>query len=198
MKIVDKQVLLDSTSGELGTFIQTFVSEIEAAIKVVVWPSGSDIFTIYPEKKANGVTPIKDGCMQYLESVGWVLERRLAIVNGMRPGSIDAVKEFDNGKRFAMEWETGNIASSHRALNKMALAILQGQLMGGILVLPSRAMYKYLTDHVGNYREIKPYIPLWQSIPIEEGYLAIIVIEHDAESMEVPPIVKGTDGRTLR
>ena len=33
---------------------------------------------------------------------------------------------------FAVEWETGNIASSHRAMNKMALALKQVRIAGGI------------------------------------------------------------------
>ncbi|MFS3941671.1 hypothetical protein ACL9SS_09830 [Bacillus subtilis] len=42
-----------------------------------------------------------------------------------RPGPIHAVKILNNDKDiFAGEWETGNIASSHRALNKITTGIL--------------------------------------------------------------------------
>ncbi|MGA1841038.1 MAG: hypothetical protein ACMUIU_10470 [bacterium] len=39
---------------------------------------------------------------------------------------------------FCVEWETGNISSSHRAINKMALGIIRDILIGGILIVPTR------------------------------------------------------------
>jgi hypothetical protein len=36
------------------------------------------------------------------------------------------------------------ISSSHRALNKMVMGILNGTLIGGALVLPTRELYNYL------------------------------------------------------
>jgi hypothetical protein len=108
------------------------------------------------------------------------------------------VKKMSDGRYFAIEWETGNISSSHRALNKMAVGLLDGMLVGGILILPSRDMYRYLTDRIGNYAEIEPYFPVWKNLQIQEGVLAVIEIEHDALSVDVPPIRKGTDGRALR
>jgi hypothetical protein len=101
-------------------------------------------------------------------------------------------------KFFAVEWETGNISSSHRALNKMAVGLIEKVIEGGILILPSRDMYYFLTDRVGNFSELEPYFPVWKNLNISEGVLAIIEIEHDAISMEVSPIKKGTDGRALR
>lgn len=98
---------------------------------------------------------------------------------------------------FALEWETGNISSTHRALNKMTLGLLKGLLIGGVLIVPTRAMYKYLTDRVGNYPEIEPYFPLGRALRIDEGLLAVFAIEHDAVSKSAPRIPKGTDGRAL-
>lgn len=92
--------------------------------------------------------------MQHLSSLGWGLETCLDIATLRRPGPIDATIPVGN-RLFCMEWETGNISSSHRALNKMALGILKGLLIGGALVLPTRAMYKYFTDRVGNFAEIE-------------------------------------------
>ena len=83
-------------------------------------------------------------------------------------------------------------------MNKMAVGLLDGVLAGGILVLPSREMYQYLTDRIGNYAEIEPYFPVWKNLQIQEGVLAVIEIEHDALSTDVPTIRKGTDGRALR
>lgn len=120
----------------------------------------------------------------------------MKIGNGVGAGKIDAVRETDFGP-FAMEWETGNISSSHRSLNKMALGIIQGTLAGGALVVPSRKLYTYLTDRVGNVRELEPYYPLWNHVLTCDGLLLVLVIEHDDESHSVPRIQKGTDGRAL-
>jgi hypothetical protein len=98
---------------------------------------------------------------------------------------------------FALEWETGNISSSHRAVNKMVLGLLRGVLLGTALVLPSRKLYPYLTDRIGNYEELEPYFDVWRAVEIQEGFLAVFVIEHDAVDSSVPRIMKGTDGRAL-
>jgi hypothetical protein len=99
---------------------------------------------------------------------------------------------------FGVEWETGNISSSHRAMNKMALAIINQVLVGGILILPTRGMYRYLTDRVGNFPELAPYFPLWRSLRVTKGFLAVVAVEHDAASKHVPRIPKGTNGRALQ
>jgi Restriction endonuclease BamHI len=98
----------------------------------------------------------------------------------------------------AIEWETGNISSSHRALNKMALGLMKRLLIAGVLIVPSRKLYKFLTDRVGNFDELAPYLDLWAAVPCSEGVLEIVVVEQDAESKRVPKIPKGTDGRALR
>ena len=176
-------------------------THIHDAVARVDWPPGSGAFTIYPEsgKKrglGNGVKPIKDGLMMELHSLGWNLEEPLDIASLSRPGKLDAVLYTSHGP-VALEWETGNISSSHRALNKMALGLLKGVLACGILIVPSRILYPYLTDRIGNYAELEPYIDLWRSIPCKSGILEIVVIEHDATSVEVPRIPKGTSGRAL-
>ena len=135
--------------------------------------------------------------MAHLKSLGWSLEVTVDIATLKKPGPMDAT--YPVGDRlFCVEWETGNISSSHRAINKMALGILKKILIGGVLVLPTRAMYKYLTDRVGNFPELEPYFPLWRALKVEEGLLAVIAIEHDAVSRSVPRIPKGTDGRALQ
>ncbi len=194
MKIIRTEVLLKNGRFYDSAEFRQLTSEIEEAIAKVVWPLGNNLFAINPTRKGNGVKPIKNGCMSYLEDSGWLLENRLKITSEMRPGPLDATKNLSNGKMFALEWETGNISSSHRAVNKMALGILEGVLSGGILILPSRKMYNYLTDRVGNYQEISPYFPVWSSLGITTGYLGIIEIEHDIEDQDSPLIRKGTDG----
>ena len=190
MKVTNIEVLIKS-----GTLPQlnTIMSEIDAAIKTVVWPPKSDKFTINPKPKGNGVKPIKNECMTHLHSKGWQLEKKLSIKADMRPGPIDAIKNV-GGKAFALEWETGNISSSHRAINKMVLGMLERALIGGVLILPSRNMYNYLTDRVGNFQELRPYFSAWKNFNIKDGYLAVIEIEHDATDSKAPLIPKGTDG----
>ncbi|MCK5724343.1 MAG: hypothetical protein KAI84_17555, partial [Gammaproteobacteria bacterium] len=175
---------------------------IVQAIKSVEWPPGSGSFTLYDESgkergKGSGVKPIKEACMHKLKSFGWQLETRLDIATVVRPGPMDATFPVRD-RLFCVEWETGNISSSHRAINKMALGILKKILIGGALIVPTREMYNYLTDRVGNFREIQPYFPLWKALHVDEGLLVVIAIEHDAVSKDVPRIKKGTDGRALQ
>lgn len=190
MKVTRHEVLINS--GHVPQLKST-INDVESAIKKVVWPLNSTDFTINPTPKGNGVKPIKKECMDHLKSKDWTLEKRLAIKADMRPGPLDAVKTIGTST-FALEWETGNISSSHRAVNKMVLGMLERVLIGGILVLPSRNMYKYLTDRVGNFQELSPYFTAWKNFNIKDGYLAVIEIEHDSTDADTPLIPKGTDG----
>ena len=104
---------------------------------------GSDNFILFPKRKANGVVPIKKNFVKFLEDKGWESEYRMKIASRLRPGPVDAVKFLPENRYFAVEWETGNISSSHRAINKMAIGLLDGVIEGGILILPSRNMYQY-------------------------------------------------------
>lgn len=201
MKIVKTERLIDA-----GTFSQSHTwNEIEShifqAIKSIEWPLGSGSFTIRRESgkkrgQGSGVKPIKQAFMQRLKSLGWHLETKVDIATVSRPGPMDATYMV-NDRLFCVEWETGNISSSHRSVNKMALGIQKKVLIGGALILPTREMYQYLTDRVGNFRELSPYFPLWKSLAVDEGLLLVIAIEHDAVSDNVPRIKKGTDGRAL-
>jgi restriction endonuclease BamHI len=195
MKIVHIERLIDE--GRISSTLDwhRVEQDILNAIATIEWPPNSGSFTLHPERNGNGVVPIKEACMIYLKSQQWIPEYKLSAIG---TGKIDAVRHTNQGY-FGFEWETGNISSSHRAMNKMALALLKNVIAGGILVLPSRNMYKYLTDRIGNFSELQPYFPLWQSLnkTINKGILEIIVIEHDAISLDVPRISKGTDGRAL-
>ena len=201
MKIVQEVTLI--SAGEYARSKEWGLTRasLHKAIKEVDWPPGSGSFTIYPEsgkkrRKGNGVKPIKNKLMKELRLHGWKLEEPLDIAVSHRPGKLDAILPTRYGP-VALEWETGNISSSHRALNKMALGLLKGVLAGGILVVPSRELYKYLTDRVGNITELEPYIDLWKSLPCQSGILEIVVVEHDATSRKVRRIPKGTSGRAL-
>jgi hypothetical protein len=146
--------------------------------------------------QGSGVKPIKDAFILCLRNHGWNAPQKLDIATPRRPGPVDAA--YPVGDRFfALEWETGNISSSHRSLNKMVLGMMKGVLVGGALIVPTRAMYEYLTDRVGNYEELEPYFDLWRRASVEDGLLVVIAIEQDGVSKDVPRIPKGTNGRAL-
>lgn len=171
-------------------------SEIRSAIDLIVYPPGASNFTINPIRHGNGVKPIKNACVSALqENFGWELETKITYAT-RSPGRVDATKRL-NGDFFALEWETGNISSSHRAVNKMVLGLLRGVFLGSALVLPSRKLYAYLTDRISNYEELEPYFDVWRAVNINEGFLEIFVVEHDAIDSNIPTITKGTDGRAL-
>lgn len=203
MKIVRTDILLDAGDVSKSPEWTRRYGEICKAIKTIEWPPGSGSFTLYdePGKKrgmGNGVTPIKVACMARLkEDFGWNLETGIKVGTVKLKGRVDATCLMGD-RLLAVEWETGNISSSHRALNKMCLGLLNGTLIGGVLILPTRNMYRNLTDRVGNIAEVEPYFPLWGALPIAKGILTIVVIEHDAVSREVPRIPKGTDGRAMQ
>ncbi|RCJ23147.1 restriction endonuclease [Nostoc sp. ATCC 43529] len=196
MKIVREVSLISVGNFEESNDWSIIRAEIRDAISLIVHPPGTSSFTINPTKHGNGVKPIKDACTIALrDKFGWSLETSITYAT-RSPGKVDATKVIDN-YLFALEWETGNISSSHRAVNKLCLGLLRGVFLGAVLVLPSRKLYPYLTDRIGNYEELEPYFDIWRPVSIEEGFLAIIVIEHDRLDENVPKITKGTDGRAL-
>lgn len=187
VKHIDTHVIIDNGFGLSKELVQVNL-DVLAGIDAVRWPRGGSDFAIPPGKNLNGVKPIKNEFIEYLESRGWIPEFNW----------FDAYKEFPNGTLpFAVEWETGNISSSHRAINRIALGMHENRLAGGILILPTHDFYYHLTDRVGNFRELEPYIPLWKlwQSQINFGYLAIVTVEHDRLDATVPSIPKGTDGR---
>ncbi|MGH7110837.1 MAG: hypothetical protein ACREFK_10460 [Stellaceae bacterium] len=102
-------------------------------------PPGSGAFTIYPESgkrrcEGNGVKPIKEAAIIHLVQAGWHPEYRWLVGERLRPGKMDAGFVASAGL-VAFEWETGNISSSHRSLNKICLGLLTDVLKGGFLVV---------------------------------------------------------------
>jgi hypothetical protein len=172
---------------------------IHEAVSRCCWPPGSGSFTVYPESEkkrgeGNGVLPIKREFVQHLREKGWAIEGKAKNALGQHVGDFDAVLAGLNGP-VVVEWETGNISSSHRSMNKMLMLLSSELVAAGTLVVPSRELYKYLTDRVGNVQELEPYFQLWKPIPCENGLLEIVVIEHDSASYDVPKIPKLTSGR---
>jgi hypothetical protein len=70
----------------------------------------------------------------------------------------------------------------------------------GVLVVPSRALYPQLTDRIGHWEELTPYMAYWHQVGrlVERGLLAVTVVEHDelSDDPSVPFISQGTDGRS--
>lgn len=197
MKIIKIEYLINKGDFANSPQMTSLLEEIKQAIHSVKHPANSEEFHIYPEQKGNGVKPIKESCMRFLQNEGWRLEVRMSLGSRINPGPIDAVKTVGTEMNFAVEWETGNISSSHRALNKLGIGLLDNKLIGGFLILPSRKLYFYLTDRIGNYAEIEPYFPIWKGLNVDKGVLGVIEVEHDCISEQVPKIPKGTDGRAL-
>ena len=93
-------------------------------------------------------------------------------------GGFDLVTAGDGGTRIAIEWETGNISSSHRSMNKLAIALGAGIIQVGVLIVPSRQLYDHLTDRIGNIGELSPYLSMWESLKagVTRGLLAVTVV----------------------
>lgn len=182
--IIKEEILV--TGKELRSHKNVTIEVCEAIKKAKI--------IIPPFKNGNGVKPIKHDVMEFLVKKGWTQERPMDL-EGMRAKPLDAYKEFKS-LRVGLEWETGNISSTFRALMKLYKGLIEDKIDYGILALPSHEFYYYLTDRVGNIRELRPYLSVYQKIQVEnQKSLKIIVIEHDSISENARPIPKGTDGR---
>jgi len=150
----------------------------------------------------NGVGYLKSRFLEHMTNdEGWVSEGMVQLKRGaiapnlqlypslqshVEPvtstfGGFDFVTSGKDGAKVAIEWETGNISSSHRSMNKLAIALQSGIIEAGVLIVPSRALYDHLTDRIGNISELSGYLGMWAGLgaSIERGLLAITVVEHD-------------------
>lgn len=114
-------------------------------------------------------------------------------------GGFDFVTTAPDGTHVAIEWETGNISSSHRSMNKLAIALGEGKVQAGVLIVPSRKLYEHLTDRIGNIGELSGYLSMWKDLEarVERGLLAVSVVEQDhlTDEPEFPYLAGGSDGR---
>jgi hypothetical protein len=192
------KVINESGGFRASPLWESIDGEIKTAIRAIVWPPDSDRFVIPPTSHGSGVGPIKEAFVLALGSMGWIPEMRLSLVEEVRPGPVDAVKYLADGRLFLVEWETGNISSSHRSVNRMLTAMVDGRAVGGALVVArTETLYPYLTDRVGNDRELLPYFRLWSRYPLGYGLLGMYVVDYDDVDIEGRAIPKGTDGRAL-
>lgn len=150
------------------------------------------------EKNCNGVVPVKEGIYRRLETYyDWFREKPLAYFEDAKKGGpIDVYKEFgdhDNPFNVGLEFETGNISSAHRSMNKLCIGIKHGDLQMAFLIMPIKRLAYYLTDRVSNYEELVPYLDLWDDFPI-------VVFGFDADYYDptAPLLAKGSDGMSKR
>jgi hypothetical protein len=201
VKIVHVETVLSCGSYASSTHWAKTRRDIHKAVRKCAWPPGSKRFTIYPQSgkkrgEGNGVGPIRAEFIKELQKLEWTIEGAAKNQFGQLIGNFDAVIPGPKGP-VVVEWETGNISSSHRSMNKLTMLVADGLIAAGTLVVPSRKLYVYLTDRIGNYKELEPYLKLWKSVPCKKGVLEIVVIEQDAESKKVRKIPKTTGGRAL-
>lgn len=194
MQVEKIQMLVEKGEFSKSKEFQEIRSEVLLAIEAVDWFDKGK-FIINPTKKGNGVKLIKNNFIETLKQYSWRTEITMQLVEGVGPGAIDAIKNTHSGL-FAVEWETGNISSSHRALNKLAIAVLHKQIIGGFLVVPVRQLSIFLTDRIGNYEELRGYFPLYRSLRIKNGAIGIIGVTYDGISSLAPLIPKGNDGNS--
>lgn len=148
------------------------------------------------EKNYNGVVPLKEPCYKTLEETyGWYREKPLDILSE-KGGPIDVFQLFQDDHnifRVGLEFETGNISSAHRSMNKLSLGISASEIDMAVLLMPMHKLSYYLTDRVSNYEELEPYFPLIKDVPF-------IVIGFDVEdySTSVDGLSKGKDGMSKR
>jgi hypothetical protein len=184
---------------ESNQFCKRAYDEVISSIESPTWPKDSNIFTINnTAKNGNGVVPLKESCYIMLEDTyDWFREKHLDVLKyeKQKGGPIDVYKEFGSGtdiKRVGIEFETGNISSAHRSLNKLLLGLNRKELDLGIIVLPVKELSYFLTDRVSNYEELEPYFENATDKPF-------IVIGFNADDFgNVKFIPKGPDGMSTR
>jgi hypothetical protein len=196
-------------------------------IREMEHPPGAGEFKLHPyeevdgEERRNGVTAIKEQFLTRMQGAKWTDEESLSLDAGIAAatkadpwltyptgeelnqalhasvGDLDFwIKSGD--EKIGIEWETGNISSSHRSLNKLCLALIYGVLDICVLIVPSRDMYEHLTDRIGNWKELNPYLPLWRGAgtSVKRGMLAITIVEQDSLDESVPYIPRTNAGRS--
>ena len=207
---------------------RTLHESYSRAIASIDYPEGSGTLTLREKIRLpdgqwlrNGVGYLRTRFLKAMtESEGWRSEGNVDLSrNRVQPpirlypslaeysepitsdfGGFDFMTTTANGVRIAIEWETGNISSSHRSMNKLAIALANGIIEAGVLIVPSRALYDHLTDRIGNIGELSGYLAMWEAMhpSVERGLLAISVVEHDALTNDPahPHLTAGMDGRS--
>lgn len=227
MKWLRTMVLFDKGSVITSSDWQTLHASYVRAIQSIDHPAGSGTLTLREKVRLsngqwqrNGVGYLRSRFLRsMLGDEGWRSEGLVDLARDRQQppillypslqqyqepitsdfGGFDFVTTASQGTRIAIEWETGNISSSHRSMNKLAIALSNGIIEVGVLVLPSRALYAHLTDRIGNIGELSGYLSMWEGLKfaVKRGLLAISVVEHDAltTNSSIPFLAVGSDGR---
>lgn len=179
------------------------VDEVVTSMASTTWPTDSEIFTINnSEKNANGVVPLKDRCYIMLEETfNWYREKPLDVlsIEKSKGGPIDVYKEFieDNAiKRVGMEFETGNIGSAHRSMNKLILGINRQEIDLAIILMPVSQLSYFLTDRVSNFEELEPYFENTNGKPFV--YIGFNAEAYDSSVPLIPKTSAGMSKRSIR
>jgi hypothetical protein len=230
MKWLRTLVLFDRGDIVLSSDWKSIHDSFVRSIESIDFPKGSGKLMLRKKKKnlksqqwsRNGVGFLRSSFLEHIvKKEGWLAEGdvdlqtleekpELQLYPSMESysepitssfGKFDFVTTTKSGIRVAIEWETGNISSSHRSLNKLSIVLAAKKIQAGVLILPSRDLYKHLTDRIGNIGELSPYLAMWKSMgaSVERGMLAIAVVEHDelTDNPEFPYLKAGTDGRAI-
>ena len=225
MKWLRTLVLFDQGNVIASDDWQTVHSSYVHAIARIDHPRGSGRFKIREKTRLengqwarNGVHYPRTYFLEVMLEQGWEPEGNVDLSHREQPpvvlypsleqhiepitskfGGFDFVTTAEDGTRVAIEWETGNISSSHRSMNKLAIALGNGIVDIGVLIVPSRKLYDHLTDRTGNIGELSGYLSMWESLKssVERGLLAITVVEHDelTQDENFPYLGVGDDGR---
>lgn len=229
MRLLRTLVLFDQGDITSSTEWSQIHQSYKASIESIDYPRGSGTLKLRRKVKRqggqwqrNGVKYLKERFFEHMTKVeGWQPEAAVDLNRSRDPlqlrlypndevydapvtsdfGSFDFVTQTEAGLRVAIEWETGNISSSHRSMNKLAIALQNGVIQAGILIVPSRPLYQHLTDRIGNIDELSGYLSLWAGFrtSVSHGLLAITVVEHDelTDDPDHTYLPTGSDGRAL-
>lgn len=179
----------------------TFEHEIRRALLGMVHPQRAPTFALHPTIHGNSVIPIKTQFVDRMMAAGWLHEHDAP--PSIKPYRYDLVKLVDANTVAVCEWETGNVSSSHRALNRLVKGFRDGIIHSATLIVPSTAMGRYLTDRVGNWNELQPYFGIYEDLlhsykesgKIDDRHhFEILAFEYDVLMDTVPLLRKHHDG----
>ena len=209
MKWLRTLVLFDQGNLISSEDWQAVHGSYRRSIESIDHPAGSGRLTLRRKEKLrngqwkrNGVGYLRTRFLQHMRDIeGWRPEAGVDLGRDRRQppvilypsleeytepitsdfGGFDFVTTGKEGTSVAIEWETGNISSSHRSMNKLAIALGNNIVQVGVLIVPSRLVYEHLTDRIGNIGELSGYLSMWESLKVSvgRGLLAITVVEHD-------------------
>jgi len=122
VKIVHVETVLACGSYAKSEHWAETRAAIHAAVQKCAWPPGSKKFTIYPQSgkkrgEGNGVGPIRNEFIKELRKLEWTIEGPAKNLLSQALGDFDAILPGPEGP-IVVEWETGNISSSHRSMGK--------------------------------------------------------------------------------